>query len=87
MEELKAWIWPKVGAWDHGVRILAKISERYPQSEYASLGMSLQLEWQYLQRTLPGVGSLMGPIEDALSRPSFLQFSEGKRSGPISDKY
>ena len=28
--------------------------------------MSLQLQWKYLQRTVPGVGSLMGPIEDSL---------------------
>ena len=28
--------------------------------------MSLQLEWQYLQRTVPGVGTLMGPIEESL---------------------
>ena len=28
--------------------------------------MSLQLEWQYLQRTSPVVGTLMGPIEEAL---------------------
>eukprot|EP00957_Ditylum_brightwellii_P181003 13789522-Ditylum_brightwellii.AAC.1 len=28
--------------------------------------MSLQSEWQYLQRTVPGVGQLMGPIEAAL---------------------
>ena len=80
-------MWPKVRAWDHGVCTLAKISKRYPQLAYAGLGMSIQLEWQYLQRIFPGVGSLMGPIEDALIRPSFLQFSEGRRSAPISDKY
>ena len=28
--------------------------------------MLLQLKCQYLQRTVPGVGSLMGPIEDSL---------------------
>ena len=28
--------------------------------------MPLQLEWQYLQRTVPGVGTLMGPIEEIL---------------------
>ena len=28
--------------------------------------MSLQLEWKYLQKTVPGVGTLMGPIEEAL---------------------
>ena len=33
--------------------------------------MSIQLEWMYLQRTVPGVSSLMGHIEDAL-REAFL---------------
>ena len=28
--------------------------------------MSLQSEWQYLQRTVPGVGTLIGRIEEAL---------------------
>ena len=64
--ELEAWVKPQVEAWAHGVRVLGKISRRHPQSDYAGLGMSLQLEWQYLQRTVPGVGTLMGPIEEAL---------------------
>ena len=50
-------------AWSHRVRFLAKISRLHPQSAYAGLGVSLQYEWQYLQRTVPGVGTLMGPIE------------------------
>ena len=53
-------------AWAHGVRVLAKISQRHPQLAYASLGTPLQLKWQYLQRTVPGVGTLMGHIEEAL---------------------
>ena len=52
--------------WAHGVLNLAKISNRYPQSAYYGLGMLLQLEWKHPQRTVPGVGTLMGPIEDAL---------------------
>ena len=32
--------------------------------------MSLKLEWQYLQRTFPGVVTLMGPIEEALREKS-----------------
>ena len=58
-------------AWAHGVNTLAKIANRYPQSAYAVLGMSLQLEWQYVKRTVPGVGSLMGPIEDSLREAFF----------------
>ena len=55
-----------VDAWAHGVRVLGKINQRHPQLAYDGLGMLLQLEWQYLQRTVPRVGTLMGPIEEAL---------------------
>ena len=70
-EELEEWVRTKVEAWDHGVRTLAKISKRYPQSEYSGLGILLQIEWQYLQRTVPGVGTIMGPIEDELREAFF----------------
>ena len=33
--------------------------------------MLLQLEWQYLQRTVPEVGTLMDPIEEALREKFF----------------
>ena len=46
--------------------MLAKIARWHPQSAYAGLVMSLQSDWQYLQMTVPGVGTLMGPIEEAL---------------------
>ena len=70
-EEFAVLIKPQVEAWDHRVRVLGKISRRHPQSAYARLGMSLQLEWQYLQRTVPGVSTLMGPIEEALREKFF----------------
>ena len=70
-EELEAWVKPQVEAWAHGVRVLAKISRRHPQSVYGGLGMSLQSEWKYLQRNVPGVGTLMGPIEEALREKFF----------------
>ena len=63
----------------HGVRVLAKISRRHPQSSYAGLGVSLQSEWQYLQRTAPGVGTLMGPIEEALREKFFPLLFGGRR--------
>ena len=40
--------------------------------------MSLQSEWQYLQRTVPGVGTLMGPIEEALREKMFPSLSRGE---------
>ena len=61
-EELEAWLKPQVEAWAHGVRVLGKIARRHPQSSCDGLVMSLQLKWQSLQRTVPGVGTLMGTI-------------------------
>ena len=58
-------------AWAHGVKLFAKISRRHPQLAYAGLRMLLQSEWQYLQMTVPGVGILMGPIEEALREKFF----------------
>ena len=72
------WVKPKVEAWAHGVKVLGKISQRHPQLAYAGLGMSLQSEWKYLQRTVPGVGTLMGPIEEALREKLFHSLFWGK---------
>ena len=58
-------------AWAHRVRVLGKISQQHPQSTYAVLGMSLQLEWQYLQITVPEVGTLMSTIEEAIREKFF----------------
>ena len=40
--------------------------------------MSINIEWQYLQRTVPGVGFLMGPIEDALRKAFLLELFRGE---------
>ena len=58
-------------AWAHGVTVLTKIARQHPQSDYIVLGMSLQSKWQYLQRTVPRVRTLVGPIEEALKEKIF----------------
>ena len=70
-EELETWVKPQVEAWAYWVRVLGKIAQRHPQSEYAGLGILSQIEWQYLKRTVPRVGTLMGPIEEALREKFF----------------
>ena len=85
-EELEAWVKPQVEAWAHGVIVLGKISRRHPQSAYTGLGMSLKLKWQYLKRTVPRVGTLMGPIEEALREKYFPVIFGGRRSTPTFGK-
>ena len=67
-EELEAWVKPQGEVWAHGVRVLGKIARLHPQLAYTGLVMSLKLKWRYLQRTVPRVGTLMGPIEEALRK-------------------
>ena len=47
-DQLEVWVKPQVEAWAHGVKVLSKISRQQTQLAYAGLGMSLQLNWQYL---------------------------------------
>ena len=42
------------------------------------MGMPFQLEWKYLQRTVPVVGTLMGPIEGALRKKVFPSLFRGE---------
>ena len=65
-KKLEVWVKPQVEAWDHRVRVIGKIAQRQTQSDYSGLGMSLQLKWKYLQMNVPGVRTMMGPIEEAL---------------------
>ena len=79
---LEAWVKPQVEASAHGGRVLGKISQRHPQLAHASLGILLQLKWKYLQRTVPGVGTLMGPIEEALKEKFFPVLFRGEGINP-----
>ena len=66
-----AWIRDQVDDWAFGVRRLAMVARRFPQTAFAGLTMSLQSEWQYLQRVVPGLADAFEPVETAL-REEFL---------------
>ena len=61
--ELKEWVRTQVGACANEVNTLVKIYKQHTQSVSVGLEMLLQIECKYLQRTVPRVGTLMGPIE------------------------
>ena len=66
-----AWLKPKIEAWVYGVQELASVAKHFPQTAHAGLTMSLQSEWQYLQRVCKGIGQEFGPVEEAI-RQDFL---------------
>ena len=60
------WIDKKVDRWVKGVKAFGHNIKRYPQSAYAGLTKSLQQEWMYVQRVVPGVRERFAPIEKAI---------------------
>ena len=61
------WLRPQIETWTEGVKTLAKVATRYPQTAYAGLVKSLQTEWTYLQRVVPDIATHFNPIEDAIA--------------------
>ena len=80
------WVEPMVEQWVAGVKALAKVAIRYPQSAYHGFTTSLQSEWQYLCRCVPGVEEFLGPVEDAIREffvPAMLQLEARE----VSDEF
>ena len=72
--------------WIAGVKKLARVAKRYPQSAYAGMVNYLQAKWQYLCHVQPGVGPhLIPPVEEAL-RAKFIPALLGT-DDPISDEF
>ena len=64
--ECDAWITEKINDWIKKVNTLAEVAKRFPQSAYSGFCRSLQMEWQYIQRVVPGIAPLFQPLEKAI---------------------
>jgi hypothetical protein len=82
---LQQWLAPQLQEWVRGVESLVKVARPHPQTAYAgltllgSLTLSLQQEWQYLQRVIPNCGEAFEPVEEAIRMvflPALLQATE-----------
>ena len=52
--------------------MLSRIAGKYPQVAYHGFATSLQAEWQYMSRAVPGLGAHLQPIEDAIEHDLIL---------------
>ena len=65
-ESRNEWLAPQIEAWEAGVKTLARVAKRFPQTAYAGLTKSLQTEWTYLQWVVPDIANAFAPIEEAI---------------------
>jgi hypothetical protein len=78
-EARQAWLEPQIAKWIRGIESLSRVARRFPQTAYAGLVKSLQMEWQYLQQVTPGAADSFIPVEEALHSsfiPALLEESE-----------
>ena len=86
LEMKDRWLDPMVVGWVDGVKKLARVAEQYPQTAYTEFIQSLQAEWQYISRCVPGTEKYLGPVEKAiweLLLPALLGVPAGEVHGGL----
>ena len=56
----------KVNEWTSNIQCLATIAMTQPYAAYTALTYGLMSKWTYLSRTIPDIGPLLRPLDDAL---------------------
>jgi hypothetical protein len=79
--ERATWVDEKIDGWISSAETLAKVAKRYPQTAYAGLTRSLQMEWQYTLRVVPEVVAQFERVKSALV-DSFLPILFGLEEEP-----
>lgn len=58
----------KVGKWVDSINNLTKAAHKYPQAVYSCFTKSLQCEWNYLQRVVPGCDDLYEELKTTINQ-------------------
>ncbi len=64
-EGLDAYLHKKVSEWEAGITMLTQLAKTQPQNAYRAL--TLQSEWNYLQRVVPDCGNHFESLAELLS--------------------
>jgi len=62
----RVWLEEACAKWTYAVERLALVAGKYPQAAYAGFTISLQAEYQYVQRVVPGTAEFFAPVEAAI---------------------
>ena len=49
------------------MKTMARASKKFPYTSYVAMKNSLQMEWQYVHRTVSDVGTFFNGVEEALA--------------------
>ena len=66
-KKIDEWLTPQIEKGVAGIQIIGQATKKYPQTAYSRHIQSLQMEWTYLQRVVPGTEAAFAPIKKALT--------------------
>ena len=67
----------RVAKWVKEIETLAQIAVTEPQAAYTAFTYGVKHKWNYLMRTVPNIGRLLEPLEEAISRKLIPSISNG----------
>ena len=74
---VESYVKRKVSVWVHEVEHLSSIAVTQPHAAYAAFTHGQTSKWTYLSRTIPDIGDLLKPVENAI-RQRFCHLSQAK---------
>ena len=61
------WLREKASFWEKALKSMARASKKFPQTAYVAMKNSLQMEWQYVHRTVSDAGKFFDGVEEAIA--------------------
>jgi len=74
------WLREKASFWKKAEKTMARASKKFPQTAYVAMKNSLQMEWQYVHRTVSDAGKFFDRVEEAIASeflPSLFGVDDG----------
>ena len=82
---VESYVKRKVSGWVHEVERLSSIAVTQPHAAYAAFTHGQTSKWTYLERTIPDIGDLLKPVENAI-RQRFLPSLTGQNAFNDADR-
>uniref|UniRef100_A0A0G4H122 Uncharacterized protein n=1 Tax=Chromera velia CCMP2878 TaxID=1169474 RepID=A0A0G4H122_9ALVE len=81
------WVQEKVKEWAGSVERVVTAAEFAPHEAYAACSKSLQHEWKFVARVVPGAGGQMGQLEGTIRDRLIPALMKGRRNGGPTTQY
>ena len=66
---MKEFVREKVKNWQAKIQLLSAAANFCPHESFSVFSKSVQTEWKFLMRVVPGCDEILKPLEDSIKKP------------------